>query len=65
MHRPPKDEVKVTYKTIGGQIILSKPDSEQSCASSSAAYNGKMAGRNGSENNNNLTLYGAACVSKT
>lgn len=56
MHRPPpKEEIKVAYKTIGGQIILSKPETEQS-------FNGRVT-NNGSPDN--LTLYGAACVTKT
>lgn len=67
MHRPVKNDVKVPYKTIGGQIILSNADaaehgSSSASASTSAPHNGKMSGKNGVDN---LTIYGAACVAKT
>lgn len=58
MHRPlPKEDLK-NYTTMGGQIILAAPTKDQPDQATTP-------NKPNDGSNENLTLYGAACVAKT
>lgn len=63
IHRPPLKEDFRNYPAIGGQIILAAPRMSDEDASLNSTNNGDQ-NKMRKSSCENLTLYGAACVSK-
>lgn len=61
IHRPTVKEDLKNYPTIGGQIILEAPDK---CSNNDMSNKNGNSTKDNKRTNENLTLYGAVCVSK-